>query len=184
MVNDPRPDQLIPTIVTMSRHNAASNVHYPRGIGKHNVSNLIYVPLIAPNTSVYPTAIVISNHAPINQSYSVSTEAMCNSRKTNLCSSPCTISSNVNNMSKSTSDKPPSKALKTIKQPRKVKKIAHVNIRSLRNKVFEVNNLHVTDDIHILTISKNRNAKWRRCCGNMAIGSYSSPKDHSCGKLL
>ena len=62
MVNDPRPDQLIPTVVTMSRHNAASNVHYPRGIGKHNVSHLSYVPLNASNTSVYPTAIVSSNH--------------------------------------------------------------------------------------------------------------------------
>jgi adenine deaminase len=138
----------------MSRHNAASNVHDLRGIGKHNVSNLIYVPLIAPNTSVYPTAIVSSNHEPINQSYTVSTEAVCNSRKNTLCSSPCTISSNVNSMSKSTSDKLPSKALKTIKQPRKVLKIAHINICNLRNKVHEVNNLLVTDDIHILTISE------------------------------
>ena len=104
----------------MSRHNAASNVHDLRGIGKHNVSNIIYVHLIAPNTFVYPTAIVSSNHEPINHSYTVSTEAVCNSRKTTSCSSPCTISSNVNNMSKSTSDKLPSKALKTIKQPRKV----------------------------------------------------------------
>ena len=53
--------------MTMSRHNAASNVHDLRGIGKHNVSHLIYVLLIAPNTSVYPTAIVSSNHEPINQ---------------------------------------------------------------------------------------------------------------------
>ena len=54
-------------------------------------------------------------------------------------------------MSKSTSDKLPSKALKTIKQPRKVLKIALINICSLRNKVHEVNNLLVTDniDIHI-----------------------------------
>ena len=50
LANDPRPAQLIPTIVTMSRHNAASNVHDLRGVVKHNVSNLIYVPLIAPNT--------------------------------------------------------------------------------------------------------------------------------------
>jgi hypothetical protein len=89
----------------MSRHNAASNVHDVRGIGKHNVSHLIYVPLIALNTSVYPTANVSSNHEPIKQSYTVSTEVVCNSRKTTLCSSPCTISSNVNNTSKSTSDK-------------------------------------------------------------------------------
>jgi exonuclease III len=57
-------------------------------------------------------------------------------------------------MSKSTSDKLPSKALKTIKQPRKVLKIANINICSIRNKVHEVNNLLVTDDIHILTTSE------------------------------
>ena len=33
-------------------------------------------------------------------------------------------------------------------------KIAHVNICSLRNEVHEINNLLVTDDIHILTISE------------------------------
>ena len=33
-------------------------------------------------------------------------------------------------------------------------KIAHINICSLRNKVHEVNNLLVTDDIHNLTISE------------------------------
>ena len=49
----------------MSRHYAASNVHDLRGIGKDNVSTLINVPLIAPNTSVYPTAIVSSNHEPL-----------------------------------------------------------------------------------------------------------------------
>ena len=87
-----------------------------------------------------------SNHEPMNQSCTVSTEAVCPSRKTTLCSSPCTI--------KSTSDKFPSKVLKTIKQPRKVLKIAHINICSLRNKVHEVNNLLVTDDFHILTISE------------------------------
>jgi hypothetical protein len=139
--------------VTISHHNAASNVRDLRGIGKHNVSNLIYVPLIAPNTSVYPTAIVSSNHEPINQSYTVSTEAVCNTRKTTLCSSPCTISFNVNNMCKSTSENLPRKALKTIKQPRKVLDIAHINICSLRNKVHDVNNLLVTDDVHILTIT-------------------------------
>ena len=68
----------------MSRHNAASNIHDLRGIGKHNVSNLIDAPLIAPNISVYPTAIVSSNHEPINQSYTVRTEAVCKSRKTTL----------------------------------------------------------------------------------------------------
>ena len=68
--------------MTTSHHNAASNVHDLKGIGKRNVSNLIYVPLIALNTSVYPTAIVSSNHKPINQSYTVSTEVVSNSRKT------------------------------------------------------------------------------------------------------
>ena len=53
----------------MSQHNAASNVHDLRGISKHNVSILIYAPVIAPNTHVYPTAIVSSNHEPVNQSY-------------------------------------------------------------------------------------------------------------------
>jgi hypothetical protein len=153
----------------MSRHNAASNIHDLRGIGKRNVCHLIYVPLIAPNTSVYPTAIVSSNHEPINQSYTHGTEAVCNSRKTTLCRSPCTssnapahpaTSSNVNNMSKSTPDKLPNnklpnnklpnKALKTIKQPRKVLKIAHVNICSLINKVHEVSNLLIRDDMHII----------------------------------
>jgi hypothetical protein len=32
--------------------------------------------------------------------------------------------------------------------------IAHVNICSLKNKVHEINNLLVTEDIHILTISE------------------------------
>ena len=57
-------------------------------------------------------------------------------------------------MSKSTSDKLPSKALKTTKQPRKVLKIAHMNICGLRNKVPEVNHLPLTDDVHIRTISE------------------------------
>ena len=82
----------------------------------------------------------------MNQSYTVSTEAVCPSRKTTLCSSPCTI--------KSPSDKLPSKVLKTIKQPRKVQKIAHINICSLINKVREVNNLLVSDYIPILLISE------------------------------
>ena len=142
-INDLTPAQLIPTIGTISHHNAASNAHYPRGVGRHNVGNFIYFPLIALNTFVNPTAIGCSNHEPMNQSYTVSTEAVCPNRKTTLCSSPCTI--------KSTSDKLPSKALKTIKQPRKVLKIAHMNTCSLRNKVHEVNNLLVTD-IHILTL--------------------------------
>ena len=75
---------IIPTIVTMSRHNAASNVHYPRGFGRHNVSSLIYVPLTALNTSVDRTVIVCSNNEPINQTYTVSTEVVCNSSKTTL----------------------------------------------------------------------------------------------------
>jgi hypothetical protein len=79
---------------------------------------------------------------------------MCNSRKTTLRSSPCTIISNVNNMRKSTSDKLPSKTLKTIKQPRQLLKRPHTNICSLKYKVHKVNNLLVTDDIHILTISE------------------------------
>jgi hypothetical protein len=54
-----------------------------------------------------------------------------------------------------TSAKLPSKAMKTSKQPgRKVPKIAYVKICSLRNKVHEINNLLLTDDIHILTISE------------------------------
>ena len=68
-----------------------------------------------------------------------------------MCSSPCT---KINNMSMSTSAKLPSKAMKTIKHPRKVVNIAHINICSLRNKVDEINNLLVTDDIHNLTISE------------------------------
>ena len=68
-----------------------------------------------------------------------------------MCSSPCT---NINNMRISTSAKILSKAMKTSKHPRKVLKIAHVNICSLRNKVNEKNNLLGTDDIHILTISE------------------------------
>jgi hypothetical protein len=54
----------------------------------------------------------------------------------------------------STSAKLPSKAMKTSKHPRNMLKIAHVYICSLRNKVHEMNNLLVTDDIHILTISE------------------------------
>ena len=66
---------------------------------------------------------------------------MCPSRKTTLCSSPCTI--------KSTSDTLLRKALKTIKQPRKVLKIGHINICSLRNKVHKVNKLLVPNNMHI-----------------------------------
>ena len=73
IINELRPAQLIPTIATMSRHNAASNVHYPMGVGRHNISILMYVPLIALNTSVDLTAIVYSNHEPMNQSYTVNT---------------------------------------------------------------------------------------------------------------
>ena len=85
----------------------------------------------------------------LNQIYNVSTEAMCPSRKSTVCSSPCT---NIKNMNISTSAKLPSKAMKNSKHPRKVLKIAHVNICSLSNQVHEINNLLVTDDIHILTI--------------------------------
>ena len=88
--------------------------------------------------SVYSTAIVSSNHETINQSYTVSTEAVCPSRKTTLCSSPCSISSYVNNMSKSTSVFSALMGSLSIKQPRKVLKIAHINICRLRNKVHGV----------------------------------------------
>ena len=116
-----------------------------------NVSNLIGVPLTALNATADPTAIVCSNHVPMNQIYAVITEAVCPSRESTVCSSPCT---NINNMRISTSDKLPSKAMKTSKHPRKVLKIAHDNICRLRNKVHEISNLLVTDDIHILTISE------------------------------
>ena len=42
----------------------------------------------------------------------------------------------------------------SAKHPRKVLKMAHVIICSLRNKVHEINNLLATDDIHILIISE------------------------------
>jgi hypothetical protein len=54
-------------------------------------------------------------------------------------------------MRTSTSAKLPSKVMKTIKHPRKVLKITHINICS---KVHEINHLLVTDHIHILTISE------------------------------
>ena len=84
-------------------------------------------------------------------SFTVSCEVVCPSWKSNVCSTPYT---NINNMSMSTSATIPSKAMKTIKRPRKVLRIAHVNICSLRNKDNEINILLVTDDIHILTISE------------------------------
>jgi hypothetical protein len=93
------------------------------------------------NASVDPTAIVYSNYVLM----------VCPSRKSTVCSSPCTISSNINNILMSTSDKPPSKAINTTKHPRKVWKIAYIN--SLRNEVQKIN-LLVTDDIRILTISE------------------------------
>ena len=46
------------------------------------------------------------------------------------------------------------KKLNTSKHPRKVLTIAHMNLCSLRNKVNQINNMLVTDDIHILTISE------------------------------
>ena len=112
----------------------------------------MYVPLTALNASADPTAIVYSNHVPMNRMYAVSTEAVCSRRKSTVCSSFCT---NINNMIMSTSAKLPSKAMKTIKHPRKVLKMAHVNICSLRNKVFQINNLLVTNYIHIMTISNS-----------------------------
>ena len=65
----------------LSCHNAAENVHYPNGVCRHNVSNLIYVPLTALNASVDPTVIVCSNHVPMNKTSTASTEAVCPSRK-------------------------------------------------------------------------------------------------------
>ena len=59
---------------------------------------------------------------------------------------------NINNLRPAISAKLPSKAMKTSRYPRKVLKIAHINICSLRNKVCEINNLLVTDDIHIVTM--------------------------------
>lgn len=70
----PNPTQIIPTIVSLSCHNTKANVHYHRGVGRHNVSNLIYVPLSPVIASVNPAAIVYSNHVSMNQSYTVSTE--------------------------------------------------------------------------------------------------------------
>jgi hypothetical protein len=64
LINDPGPAQLIPTIV-ISCHSASANVHYTRGVGRHNVSNIIYVPLTALNASADPTASVCSNHVSI-----------------------------------------------------------------------------------------------------------------------
>jgi hypothetical protein len=54
LINDPSPGQLIPTSVSLSCYNSSANVHYPRGIGRHNVSNLIYVPLTSLNASADP----------------------------------------------------------------------------------------------------------------------------------
>ena len=74
-------------------------------------------------------------------------------------------------------------------------KTAHINICSLRNKVHEVNNFLVTDDIHILTISEthldntlddtvvaihgyNIYRKYRNASGGGVAVLYSEP--HSC----
>jgi hypothetical protein len=126
--------------VLLSCHSSPANVHYPMGIGRHNLSNLIYVPVTALNVSNDPTVIVQSNHVPINhQSYTVSTEAVCPSRTSTVCSSPC---SNINNMSMCTSAKLPCKAMTTINHPRKVLQISHVNTCSLRNKVHEIDHFN------------------------------------------
>jgi hypothetical protein len=61
LINDPSPPQLIPTIVTHSCHNASANVQYIRGVSRHNISNLIYVPL----TAVMPVLILQLLHAVI-----------------------------------------------------------------------------------------------------------------------
>ena len=132
LINDPNPAQLIPTVVSLSCHNASANIHYPRGVGRHSVNNLINVHLTALKASADPIAIVCSDHVHMSKSYTVSTEVVCHSRKSTVCSSHCT---NKNNMSMSNSAKLPSKAMKTSKHPRKVLKIAHVKISSLWNKV-------------------------------------------------
>ena len=69
LINDPSPAQLIHTLVSLSCHNTSANVHYPRGVGRHNVNNFIDVSLTALNTSSDPTAIVCSDHVPLNQLY-------------------------------------------------------------------------------------------------------------------
>jgi hypothetical protein len=89
--------------VPLSCHNASANVHYASGVERHNVSNLIDVPLTALNASADPTGFVCGNHVPMNKSDTVSTEAVCQGRKYTVCST------NTNNMSMSTSDKLPSK---------------------------------------------------------------------------
>jgi hypothetical protein len=114
----------------MSHHNAALNVHYPKVIVRHNVSNLINFPLVSLNTFVNLTAIGCSNHESMNESCTVSTEAVCPSRKTTLCSSPSTM--------KSTSDKLPSKALKTIKFSPTVSEIAGRQIQNNRNLIIKI----------------------------------------------
>ena len=67
MFLDPSPADLITTIVSLSCHNAPAKV-----VGRHNVSNLIYVPLTVLNASADSTAIVC-NYMPMNQCYIVST---------------------------------------------------------------------------------------------------------------
>jgi hypothetical protein len=80
-MNNPSPAELIPIIVSLSQ-NALANVPYTRGIGRHNVSNLIYVPLTALNASADPIAIVRSNHVPLNQICDPFQETRCMSRVT------------------------------------------------------------------------------------------------------
>ena len=127
--------------MTQHSHNASANVHFTRSVSRHNISNIICVPLTALKASADPTAIVCIT--VIN--------AVCPSRKSTVCSSPCTI---INYMSMATSAEHSSKAMKTIKHPRKVLQIAHINISILGNNVHEINNLLVTDDIHMLTTSE------------------------------
>ena len=91
----------------------------------------MHVPLTALNASSDPTAIVCHNHVPMNESYTDSTEAVCPSRKSTVCSSSCT---KINNLSMSTSPKLPSKAITTIKHPRIVLKIAHVYVCSYKKQ--------------------------------------------------
>ena len=68
----------------LSFHNASANLHYPKGARRGNVTNLMYVLLSDLNVSADPIAIECSNHVPMNQSYTVRTEAVCSSRKSTV----------------------------------------------------------------------------------------------------
>ena len=73
--------------MSLSCHNASENVHYPRGTGRFNVNNLIYDPHTARNASAEPSDFVCSNHVPMNQSDTVSTEVVGSVGRP-LCAAP------------------------------------------------------------------------------------------------